>query len=289
MTIQRELLAACWTWAGDVGPGDVDQRSPIPLGQRVEAVAASGWDGVGICHADLVEFRDTLGLRRVRTMLDDAGIRRVELEFLTDWWQAGERRRQADRVRDDLFDAAAELGVTAVKVGAINDTPDAPPPDPAQLSDAFHQLAERARSFDLRVGFEPLGGAHISTLADSIHLVRAADHPNGGLVVDVYHCVRSGEDDYSRLPTLLAGVPIVVVELGDAPILPDGKIGPRCLPGTGDLDVSHFIAGIWRAGWRGHWGVEIISDELRALPLADGLDTVRKGIDVMLDNAEHLS
>lgn len=285
--IQKDLLAACWTWAGDVGPGDRDERSPIPLSERLTAVTAVGWAGVGFSHADIVEYRDTIGLPRVKQMIDDAGIRRVELEFLTDWWQLGDRRAKADQMRDDLFDAATILDAPAIKVGAINSTGE-PAPTLSQLADAYHHLAERARTFKLDIAVEALGGAYISTLADSIQLAKAADHPNAGLVVDVYHCARAGEDDYSQLPVLLDEVAVTIVELGDAPLLADGTVGPRCLPGSGDLDVSRFIAEMWRAGWRGYWGVEIIAPDLRALPIAEGVTAVHDGATAMLTAADHL-
>lgn len=287
MTIQRELLASCWTWAGDTGPMELEQRSPIALPQRIAAVAAAGWDGVGLSHADVVDYRDTIGLPRVKEMLDRAGIRRVELEFLTDWWADGDRRVLADRMRDDLFEAAAHLGSTVVKVGAINATGE-PTPELGVLAAGYHELAERAAGYGLDVALEALGGHHVSSLAGSIQVVRAADHPHGGLVADVYHCANAGEDDFTRLPEWLAGVPVIIVELGDARLLPDGSVGPRCLPGQGDLDVSGFVAGMWQAGWRGHWGVEIISDELRVLPIEQGVDVVRRGTLGILDRADLL-
>lgn len=287
MTIQKDLLASCWTWAGDVGPGSPDERSPVPLAARIAAVASAGWEGVGLSHADVVEYRDTIGLGTVKRMLDRARIRRVELEFLTDWWQTDERRRVADRMRDDLFAEAGELGATVIKVGAINSTGE-PAPDLSQLAAGYHELAEAARSYGLDVALEALGGHHVSSLAQSIELVRAADHPNGGLVADVYHCARAREDDWTQLPRLLAGVPVMIVELGDARLLADGSVGPRCLPGEGDLDVSGFVAGIWRAGWRGYWGIEIIADDLRSLPVETGVDVVRRGALRILERADQL-
>lgn len=287
MTIQKDLLASCWTWAGDVGPGELEQRSPVPLKRRIAAVAAAGWEGVGLSHADVVEYRDTIGLGGVKRQLDDAGIRRVELEFLTDWWQTDERRGPADRMRDDLFEAAAELGTTVVKVGAINATGE-PVPDLGVLAAGYHGLAERAKVYGLDVALEALGGHHVSTLAQSIELVRAADHPHGGLVADVYHCAVAGEDDWTLLPGLLADVPVMIVELGDALLLPDGRVGGRCLPGDGDLDVSGFVAGMWRAGWRGYWGIEIIADVLRALPVETGVEAVRRGALGIIDRADEL-
>jgi len=143
--VKRDLLASCWTWAGDVGPGDDDQRRPVPLEQRLEAVATSGWRGVGIAHADLVAYRESVGLAPLRRKLERAGIVRVELEFLTGWWATDPQRAVSDRVRDEFLDAAADLGVAAIKVGAWQPgRNEGLPPNPEWFAHEFEQLADRA-------------------------------------------------------------------------------------------------------------------------------------------------
>jgi hypothetical protein len=37
----QDLLATCWTTAGDAAPLRGDERSPLPLRERVEAPAAA--------------------------------------------------------------------------------------------------------------------------------------------------------------------------------------------------------------------------------------------------------
>ena len=50
----QDLLATCWTTAGDAAPLRGDERSPLPLRERVEAAAAAGFRGIGLLHIDLV-------------------------------------------------------------------------------------------------------------------------------------------------------------------------------------------------------------------------------------------
>lgn len=45
----ERLLATCWTTAGDANPRPGDQRSPVPIRERVEAAAAAGFEGSGCC------------------------------------------------------------------------------------------------------------------------------------------------------------------------------------------------------------------------------------------------
>lgn len=42
------------------------------------------------------------------------------------------------------------------------------------------------------------------------------------------------------------------------------------------------------AGWRGHWGVEIISDEFRALPVEEGTRLAFEKTSAALDAAENV-
>ncbi|HEX7149275.1 MAG TPA: TIM barrel protein [Actinomycetota bacterium] len=68
----QDLLATCWTTAGDAAPLRGDERSPLPLRERVEATAEAGFRGIGLLHVDLLTAEREHGL---------AGIR-VGLEFL---------------------------------------------------------------------------------------------------------------------------------------------------------------------------------------------------------------
>ncbi len=61
--------------------------------------------------------RYTPRLQEARSILADHGIRYLELEFITDWFAEGDRRRASDFVRRGLLDGAAQLGVNHVKVG----------------------------------------------------------------------------------------------------------------------------------------------------------------------------
>lgn len=57
------------------------------------------------------------------------------------------------------------------------------------------------------------------------------------------------------------------------------------MPGDGALDTAGFIAAMLKAGWEGGWGVEIISDELRALPVGQGVQQVFDKTQAAIDQA----
>lgn len=284
----RRLLATCWTWSGDSAPARGDERSPVPPAERVAAVAAAGWDGIGIVHADLVEITQTMGLAAFKSMLDDAGIHRVELEFITNWWTTGPQRKQSDAVRRDLFEAGAILGSNTIKVAAelASFGAEAGSVPIAEFAAAFHALAEDAAQHDMRVAVEPMPMSNLSTLELGSELVRSVNHPAGGLVVDSWH-VKRGGTDYADLVSILDIDKVFVVELADGASLPRGDLwndatNHRLSPGEGELDLGRFVAEMHRAGWRGVWGVEVISERQRRMDVAQAvLETHRATVRVL--------
>jgi sugar phosphate isomerase/epimerase len=265
----QDLLATCWTTAGDAAPLRGDERSPLPLRERVEA--AAGFRGIGLVHIDLVAAEREYGLAGIRSLLDDNGLVHLELELLTDWWADGPRRRRSDEVRGKLLDAAGALGARHVKVA-----PDVSgePWDHDRWVAEFAALAEDARQAGTRVGLEFLPWSNIRTVHDGLRLVEDAGHDAGGLIIDVWHTERAGTP-----PAELAAVPlrrIVGVELSDADADQVGSLfedtaSRRRLCGEGAFDLQGCIRALRAAGWAGPWGVEILSEAFRRLPVGEAV------------------
>lgn len=279
----ERLLATCWTTAGAANPLPGDQRSPIPIRERIEAASAAGFQGLGLLHADLMPALDRYGARGLRTLLDDHGIVDVELELITDWWTDGPARAQSDQVRRDLFTAAGDLGARHIKVAP--DVTDSPWERDRWVSE-FAALAHEAAEAGTRIGLEFLPWSNIKTVHEGLDLVRAAGHPSGGLIIDVWHTERAHTP-----PADLATVPleyIVGVELNDADAeqigtLFEDTVHRRRLCGAGSFDLPGIITALRTAGWHGPWGVEILSDEHRKTPVrqavADAFRTARIELD----------
>jgi sugar phosphate isomerase/epimerase len=289
----RDILATCWTWAGDAAPARGDETSPETIADRLSAVADAGWQGIGLVHADLAKVRDSIGLDQLARLIADNGITTVELEFISNWWTSGALREESDRVRRELFDAAAVLGVRTIKIGA--ELQSFGVENPVALEDfqtAFDAIATDAGRHGLRVAMEPMPMSNITTIAEGCRLVTEVGNPHGGLVVDTWHVARAGTP-YAELPALLPIEHVFVVELDDAAAevqgtLWDDTIDHRLLPGEGDLDTAAFIAALHQAGWRGHWGVEIISETHRTKPLRQAVTDAADKTRAALDAAELL-
>jgi sugar phosphate isomerase/epimerase len=268
---EEDLLATCWTTAGDAAPLRGDERSPIPLRERIEAAAAAGFRGMGLIHQDLADAEREYGMTGIRSMFEDNGLVHLELEFLTDWWTDGPRRQVSDRVRRELLAAAQALGARHIKVGP--DVADGPW-DRDRWAAAFASLAQDAQEAGTRVGLEFLPWSNIKTVDDGLRLVRDAGHDAGGLVIDVWHTERAGTP-----PAHLAAVPlhaIVGVELTDADpavvgTLFEDTVERRRLCGEGSFDLPGVIAALRAAGWAGPWGVEILNAEMRKRPVREAV------------------
>ncbi len=68
------LVASAWTSAGDTSPMRSPATSPVPIAERIAAVADAGYVGMGLIADDLRAIRDSLGFPGLRDMIADAGL-----------------------------------------------------------------------------------------------------------------------------------------------------------------------------------------------------------------------
>jgi sugar phosphate isomerase/epimerase len=272
------LLATCWTHAGTADPRQNDGLSNLPIIDRIAAVAAAGWQGIGFRHSDLLRARETIGYGELARAFHDSGLAYAEVESLDRWWTTGLDRRRSDRARLELFEAAHVLGAHVLKVCAKGS-------DKTNLDDmsvAFDALANDARNHGLRIGLEPMPFSKFRTVLDGGRFVAAVENSNGGLFIDSWHVMRGGTS-LAELRANIAPESIVAVELNDArdpapapEKLWDDTVDERQLPGEGDWDIPGFIHTIRDLGYSGVWGVEILSRAHRAKPLEDQVSTALK-------------
>ena len=266
-----ELLATCWSSAGDAASDRADLRSPLSLRERVEAASAAGFRGFGLLSDDLPAAVTAYGLTGIRDLLADNGITHLELEAIPWWWDVGAHEQESCRVRHALLEAAEVLGARHLKV-----TPDGDdgPWDRGLWAARFAELAAQAHDVGARLGIEFFPWSNVASLAEGLQLVTAAGHPAGGVIIDTWHVARAGTP-----PADLAAVPlerIIGVELNDADecvvgTLFEDTVHRRRYCGEGDFDLTAMITDLRSAGWTGPWGVEILSDEHRTQPVGEAL------------------
>jgi sugar phosphate isomerase/epimerase len=115
----------------------------------------------------------------------------------------------------------------------------------------------------------------VHDLETALALVDGADAPNGGLAIDTWHLGKLDVqlDDLRKVPARHIGW----VELSDGPWesmldLVEETINHRELPGEGEFPIAEYVAAVREAGYDGPWGVEVLSQKLRTLPIEQIFD-----------------
>ncbi|MGB7537567.1 MAG: sugar phosphate isomerase/epimerase [Anaerolineales bacterium] len=261
MNKKNELMNLFWTTAG-VFPGR-GEISPYDIKDRVQAAARAGFTGIGIWHTDLEHILLHRPLNEVKMILEDNGIRHVELEFLTDWFLDGARKAESDSRKRRLLEASQALRAKHVKVGDFYNSAGPMP----RIVEAFAGLCAEAEPYGATIGFEIMGCAMIDNLKDAITMVETAGAKNGGLIIDIYQVANLGMtfEEIRRIPLKY----LVNVELNDGtlPGSPQHDPSNRRFCGEGEFDIKGFIQCVKKMGYTGPWGVEVISEKLAPLPL----------------------
>ncbi|MCM2476337.1 sugar phosphate isomerase/epimerase and 4-hydroxyphenylpyruvate domain-containing protein [Rhizobium sp. CG5] len=233
------------------------------LPEKLAAIAAAGFDGVEIFENDFLAFDESP--RQVGRMVRDHGLEITLFQPFRDFEGMPEpqRTRNFDRA-ERKFDVMQELGtdlvlvcsnVSPVSIGGLD-----------RAAADFRELGERAAKRNLRVGYEALAwGKHIHDHRDAWEIVRRADHPSVGLILDSFHTLARKIDVNS-----IRSIPrekIFIVQLADAPLIDMDLLywsrHFRNMPGEGDLPVAEFMSAVSATGYDGYLSLEIFNDQFR--------------------------
>jgi 4-hydroxyphenylpyruvate dioxygenase len=235
------------------------------LAEKLEAIAAAGFDGVEIFENDLLTF--DASPRDVRRMVADAGLEITLFQPFRDFEGLPEpyRSRAFDRA-ERKFDLMQELGaelmlvcssVSPLALGGVD-----------RAAADLNELGERAGLRGLRVCYEALAwGRHVSDHRDAWEIVRRAAHPNAGLALDSFHTLsrRIDPDSIRSIP----GDRMFFVQLADAPLVDMDVLQwsrhHRSMPGQGDLPVVDFLRAALAAGYTGPLSLEVFNDQFRGI------------------------
>lgn len=234
------------------------------LADKLAAIAAAGFDGIEIFEQDFIA--SDLAPEDVGRMVRDAGLTITLFQPFRDFEGLPEPHRARAFARAARkFDLMNRLGTDLILVcssvhpaalGGID-----------RMAADFHALGDLARAHGVRVGFEALAwGRHVHDHRDAWEVVRRADHPQVGLILDSFHTLGRGidPDTIRRIP----GDRIFFVQLADAPAIGMDLLywsrHFRTMPGEGDLDVTGFLRAVLATGYQGPLSLEIFNDQFRA-------------------------
>jgi len=230
----------------------------------VDAAASAGFSGIEFRLPKLQAYaaRNHTSME-LKQLLNDHEIESVCLNSLDDFCHvpAGDFDAVLHRARE--FSTICRQ--TACKMFVC-----CPSPLPKNLSkiEAISMTAERLRKIaevsaedSVGVAFEFLAEASASTLQDGVEVIKAADSPNIGLIIDTFHYYtgRSTLDTLEDFPLdRLWAVHFNDAEPGPLETLTDDK---RLLPGKGVIRLDEFARGLKERGWDGWLSVELFREE----------------------------
>jgi sugar phosphate isomerase/epimerase len=227
-----------------------DGRWDFATSDLVSAASAAGFTAVGV-NADRVDAAAV-------DAYSATGVRCHELLALVVGDDESATMASAEQLADHAQTVGAEwvLTVFSAKV----------PPQ---------RIQRCAKLFDgvgaaMAVEYTPLGA--IPSISDGMEVVRAARRGGGaGLMIDSWHFCFSDDtwDDLAAVPL----DDIAYLQFTDA-LAPESRdrlvretLHRRALPGEGILELRRFAATLLERGWDGTVSVEVLSAELRELPV----------------------
>lgn len=252
------------------------------LGEKLTAIAAAGFDGIEIFEQDFIAFDGTPA--DVGKMVRDQGLTIDLFQPLRDFEGLPEpkRKRAFDRV-ERKFDLMQELGCDLLLVSST--THEQASGDLDTIAADFRELGERAAKRGLRVGYEARAwGSHVNDVQTAWEVVRRADHPAVGLILDSFHALaRGGDLDVIRA---IPGDRIFHVQLADAPQIEMNleywSRHFRTMPGEGGLPLVDFMAAVAATGYAGPLSLEILNDQFRSgSPRVIAVDAKRSLLNLM--------
>lgn len=230
---------------------------PVDLIAQVRAAATAGFDGFGVDVWSLRRHRAQGGtLSDLAVAIADHGLRCMEIQALT--------------VTEDKHAVLGEAQEIAVMVDELQ--PEflmtGMSGEPTDAAVANYRSAVALMPPGTRVGLEFLPTLPICDIHEARSVLRRAELPDGGVVVDAWHFFHgpSSWGDLEELPL----AELAFVQFCDHPVLASADLWyemlhRRALPGQGQLDLGRFASELKGIGYDGMVAVEIMSKALRSL------------------------
>jgi sugar phosphate isomerase/epimerase len=236
--------------------------------ERLDAATAGGYAGIGLRPSHYAKaVASGLADGDIRALLAGRGLEVIEIGFLADWWEAGDRAAGSRAHEEELYDLKERVGGRHMMLisGPLVEPLDV-------IAERFASVCDRAADHGLRVGLEFLPWTDTHDAEKAWRIADLAGRPNGGVVLDTWHHFRGGGT--SDMIRAIPAERIVTIQISDGEFervdtdLAD-TFKRRQLPGDGEFDLGGFVALVEGLGVTAPVGVEVLSDRLRALPPTD--------------------
>lgn len=263
-----QLLGSYWTFAGGAVPHTDKEFATFDFRDRAQALSKAGFTGMGLWHADLEKCLEKYTLKEMRSIFRDNGLKNVELEFLIDWFQDGEKKKESDKRKRLLLSAAETFEARHVKVGDFDNSKVEMP----KLVESWAALCKDGADHGTRILFELMPFSMLTSLKDTLTMLDGAGAKNGGIMFDFWH-VEKLKITHAELQAVPLKY-ILGVEMNDGYRRPPAEwslyeetINHRKFCGTGEFNVRGMLSALAVAGYHGPYGIEVLASDVRLLPL----------------------
>ena len=251
-----------------------------PMADRIAAAAAAGFAGLGLY---IGEYQRLGAEGLAHGWLDDQLAAHhmliAEIEVVRGWAQHGSPYEQCLGMESAAWEMADRFGCRYLQaIGPFDGT----------IADAGAQygaLCDRAAEHGLVVGLEFLPFTNIVDAADALRIVEAADRPNGGVCVDIWHHARGANN--LELIQAIGADRITGIQMSDGTRVPQRPdylqdcLRNRVAPGDGEFGAVDFVGALIDMGVSVPWALEVCNDSVwgspardHAIRCADGMRTV---------------
>jgi hydroxypyruvate isomerase len=234
----------------------------LPLLERPEAAKSAGFDAVEFWWPWPSAVPRDFEVDQFAMAIEDAGVQLVGLNFFAGDILGGDRGLVSWPGRSSEFMDNTDVAVGLAErlncrafnalYGNRQDGYKAERQDDLAAAN-LARAAQAARRVGGTVLIEPVSGAPrypLRTAADALRIIDRVSAQDGldnlRLLLDVYHLTVNGDDIDAAID--LAGDRIGHVQIADAP--------GRHEPGTGGLDLGHYLARLTASGYDGWIGLE---------------------------------
>jgi sugar phosphate isomerase/epimerase len=260
-------IGICW--------GTVRQSSLLEL---IDVAAAHGFPTITV-PPHIIDLCMTSGVTvaHVRRRLADGGVKVTVIDALTRDLPGAPPIDEIPAIwrenwkysLDDLIPMAEALEAPTINVthylGKPVQTPD--------MAQAVAGLAERAGRCGLNLALEFIPETSLANLPDTAKIVQLCGAGNVGIMLDIWHLLRSGglaADIRALPPRSLTGVQLNDRRANATPASL-GTVGDRSMPGEGDAPLAEIVQAILDNTPSVDIEIEVFSEELAALsPVSAG-------------------
>jgi len=230
---------------------------PYSFEDDVKSASAAGFEAIEIWAAKLDKYISEHSVVATKELLDKNSLKAAALcpwrfGFFSDAEDIGRSVQRGAEI-------AQQLGCSLLLV-----CPDSPPKhlSPAEAIKAAgmagRHYAKIASDYGVSLAIEPLGGhPFVPGAKEAMAIVSEADHPNLGLMMDLFHYYKSGVTMAE-----IASIPIdrlLIIHVDDCEDLPRNQLndGHRLYPGLGVMPIKEMLCIVKQQGYEGYLSVEL--------------------------------